>query len=206
MPIGIGIVVRYKDDLLTGDRTTVGEHNKILRAKGKVWLGKFGIPVRSSTMMLFSEPNVEARLILVRARKRQNDTDPRIFVTTISSAQNKRPTLTLVPGYYREHCYVDTWFCLTSELRQMKTSEAKSWVVASSKQPLLTAISTCPRTFFVVCRRADLARVQALLAKIASTYTAPAQTRNLNKLRLCETDPIPDHDLDFAETFLDQPF
>ena len=88
MPIRIAIVLRYKDDFLDSGMSTVEEHNKILRKRGKVWLGKFGVPIKPSTLKLSVEPDVAASLILVRAKKNQKDTDPRLFVAGFSKAQN----------------------------------------------------------------------------------------------------------------------
>jgi len=166
MPIRIAIVLRYKDDLLDSGATTVEEHNNILRKRGKVWLGKFGLPIKPSTLKLSAEPGVVASLILVRARRTQKDTDPRLFIAPFSEAQNNHPRADLIPTYYRKHCHVDTWFCLTSEIRTMKTTDAQGWVVASSREPLLLAIRNCPRTFFLVARRPDVERLQSLLTRM----------------------------------------
>ena len=79
MKIEIGIVLRYKDNLLNPGRTTIEEHNKIIHNKGKVWLDKFGSPINSSRLDLCSKPNVDASLILVRAKqKTDTDTETRI--------------------------------------------------------------------------------------------------------------------------------
>jgi len=183
MPTRIAIVLRYKDDLLDRGTTTVEEHNNILRKKGKVWLGKFGLPIKLSTLKLSVEPDVAASIILVRTKKTPKDTDPRIFVARFSEAQNNHPQSDFIPSYYRKHCHVDTWFCVTSEIRPMKTIEAQAWVVASSGEPLLLAIRNCPRTFFLVTRRSDVKRVQLLLAKMTAKKGAPHEIKQTRRSR-----------------------
>ena len=167
MKIEIGIVLRYKDNLLNPGRTTIEEHNKIIHNKGKVWLDKFGSPINSSRLDLCSKPNVDASLILVRAKqKTDTDTETRISVAKLSAAQNNRPTANLIPVYYRKHPDFESWFCLTSEIRMMEAREAKTWIIAHSGEPLLVAIRHCPKTYFLVTKKTCLSQVRSMLAKI----------------------------------------
>ena|ERR1035437_3209792 len=165
MALRIAFVVRYRDHLLGARQTTVGEHNALLLLKGKAWLGKFGLPVSSYKLNLCSNPAVEPCLVLVRARHGARDTDPRVFIATLSAAQNEHPDPTLIPEYYRKyHDVISTWFCLSSPIKAMATAAINSWVIISSGQPLSAGIRKCPRPFFLVTRNRDLEQARALVA------------------------------------------
>ena len=166
MPIKIAVVLRYKDDLLDNGLTTVDEHNKIFAKKGKVWFGKFGLPINNTTLRLSSEPNVEAYLILVRAKRSHKDTGQKLFIARCLEAQNKSPRLDLIPSYYRKHTELSTWFCLTSQIKPLKMAEAQTWIIASSGDALLRAVQKCPRTFFLVTKKSDAKRLQAMLPNL----------------------------------------
>ena len=202
----IAIVLRYKDDLFDSGTTTVEEHNKILRKRGKVWLGKFGLPIKPSTLRLCVEPDVEASIILVRAKRNPKDTDPRIFVARLSEARNSAPQSDLIPSYYRKHLDVDTWFCVTSEIRPMKTVEAQAWVALSSGEPLLLGIRNCPRTFFLVTRRADVKRFLSLLTKNTGKKGAPDEVTQARRNRRDYTVFTDDYGMATEQTdFADEP-
>jgi len=166
MPIKIAVVLRYKDDLLDDGLTTVEEHNKIFTKKGKVWFGKFGLPINNTTLRLSTEPDVEAYLILVRAKRSHKDTDPKLFIARCLVAQNKTPRLELIPSYYRKHTELSTWFCLTSKIQPLKISEAQTWIIASSGDALLRAVQKCPRTFFLVTKKCDAKQLQTILPSL----------------------------------------
>ena len=164
MPITIGIALRYKDDLLDDGATTVEEHNKIIQETGNVWLGKFGVPIISATLKALSEPGVEATLILIRSKLAKNDDRPKMFSAPFSGARNARPQSKLIPSYYRKQRDIDTWFCLTSEIRPLTNAEAKAWVIISTGEGLLVSVRRCPRQFFLISRKAGLKRCQKFLA------------------------------------------
>jgi len=165
MPIKIAFVLRYKDVLIDGF-TTVDEHNKIFAKKGKVWFGKFGIPINNSTLKLASEPDVEAYLILVRSRRSHKDTDPKLFIARCLEAQNKTPSLDFIPSYYRKQNEVSTYFCLTSKIQPLKMTEAQTLIIASSGDAFLRAVQKCPKTFFLVTKRHDVKKLKTILPNL----------------------------------------
>ena len=177
----IAIFLRFRDDYHNIPETTIEAHNEIFFRKGKVWLGKFGLPINRSMLELCNTPNVETKLILSRSKTSKRDAGPLLFIADVSASQNTPPLFSLVPKYYRDQEDVYTWFCLSSEIKPLKTSEAKSWIVASSAQSLLVAVRRCPRTYFLLTKRADKTKVRSLLARAASTRatTNPAKRRRL---------------------------
>jgi len=177
MPIRIAIVLRYKDEFLDSGITTVEEHNKILRKKGKVWLGKFGMPINRLSLKVSSEAHVEPFLILVRSKKGRNDTENNLFIARISKVQNKSPQPAFVPPYYRERCDVNTWICLKSEIRKMNKSEALTWVTAYSGDSLLHAIRKCPKTFLLATKESDAEKLQIILMKLRRSDEQPLRRK-----------------------------
>jgi hypothetical protein len=169
-PIRIAYLLRFRDDLVKAATSTIAAHNDLLRKKGKVWLGKFGLPVGLSALGLSAAPGIETALILARSRPPKHNTGPRFFVANLAAATNSRPTSSLIPDYYRNNPEFSTWFCLSSELRPLSEAEAKAWVVASSGQALPLAIKNCPRTYLLLVRKSDRSRFKPFLDQTFPTY------------------------------------
>lgn len=164
--IHIAFVLRYKEDFASEDLYTVPEHNKIQRANGKVWFGKFGVPIRPPTLEICSASNVQTEIILVRSGSDKKISSPRVHIASLSKAQNGQPKPNLVPEYYRKHCArIDTWFCLDSQLIPLTDRETNTWVIISSGQTVAATLKKCSQTFFLVTKHRDLAAAQSLLSK-----------------------------------------
>jgi hypothetical protein len=176
--IQVAVLIKFKENPRT---PTIESHNEVFRANGKVWLGKFGIPIGSEVLDIFQNPEVEGSLILARPKMGKTETAHQLFIARISDAQKKRPTPTLIPAYYRKQQDVDTWFCLSSELRPLSQREAKGWLVASNRESLLNSIvRRSRRTFSLLVRRADRLRLQPLLATSFRDRPRPRKTRGIN--------------------------
>ena len=175
--IQIAVLLRFKENPQT---PTVESHNEVFRTHGNVWLGKFGVPIRSSFLKFSSDPNVECKIILVRGKMGKQESGPQMFIADVGATQNKRPSPRKIPGYYRSKRDVGTWFCLTSEIKQLNQRDAKAWVVASSGKSLLLSIRRCPRTFFLLVKKTDFSRFQPLLAKCNTGDIRPRKPRKIN--------------------------
>lgn len=199
----IGAVIRYNDDLLSSSKTTVDEHNKLLRKKGMVWFGKFGIPIRAEALKFCTAPDMELKLILVRSRRSDR---PRIFIAPVRAAQNKRPNLALIPEYYRTRLGIDTWFCLSGEIRAMKATELTSWAIASSRQPISNTTKRSSQSFFWAAKQAQAVKVHTLLCGIVYDNTRRRRAQYTLSPDISEADAIPrPEDLDnLNESFLEQ--
>jgi hypothetical protein len=176
--VSIAVVIRYKDDYLGRRLDTVHEHNKVITEKRKVWLGKFGAPVTPAILGLCGSKNLEMFLILVRPKGKANE--PTLFMAKVSSAQNKRPSLSFVPLYYRKQYDVNTWFCLKSPIKPVNSKELESWVVASSERPLLQTLRQSNRPYFIASIKKQVKEVQAIIntvlrrePSVSSIKTAP---------------------------------
>ena len=198
MPINIGIALRYKDDLLDRTTTTVDEHNKIIHKSGKVWLGKFGVPIGTGILKALSEPTVQATLILLRSNQPKSVNRPKYHSAPISEARNARPKSTLIPAYYRKEPQVNTWFCLAQDIQPLTDAEVKSWVIISSGQTLLATIRYAVRPFFLITKKADLGKCRQFLERVE--IQARSSRESSPPLRRPKWDHIPSANEDETDT------
>jgi len=157
----IGILIKYTDDDLSKGLNSVEVHNKILRKSGKVWIGKYGLPIDSRMLTLCASADIDLLLICIRTQSVENE--PKFFSAKILAAQNKRPPTSLVPSFYRKHCAVQTWFCLDSIIEPMTPKEILSWCAVSSGQPLLAVLRKGGRDHFYLAKKDELNEVQKLI-------------------------------------------
>lgn len=164
--------------------STVAEHNKIFQRHGQVWFGKFGSGFSPSLIASLNQPGVSLTMGAVRSKRGSTDDQPRIFCATCSKCQKTRPRAALIPAYYR-HLDLETWLCLTSELRQVTAQQVEQWLVISTEQPLESAIACTPRTFFLLTIRDHLAKARIALGVKAAQmrYSARYGTRRLGRPR-----------------------
>ncbi len=170
--------------MLDDTTSTVAEHNKIFQKHGQVWFGKFGSGFSASLIASLNQPGLSLTMGAVRSKRRPTDNQPRVFRATCSKCQKTRPRVALIPTYYR-HLDLETWFCLTSELRQVTPQQIEQWLVISSEQPLGSAIASTPRPFFLVTNRAHLAEARIALGIKAAEirYSARYGPRRLGRPR-----------------------
>lgn len=199
----LGIVVKYNDALLNADTSTVDEHNKVFHEKGRVWFGKFGVPIRLGDLSLCSGRGVELRLILFRTKKIPG---PRVFFAPISAAQGRLPPSSLVPAYYRNDRTIYTWFCLSERIRPMKPTEISSWVLAHSELPLLNTVTRSSRTFFWAAQKTHAARVSAFLGSVKRDHATrvhhPPATTAESSLKFPSDDELDTLNESFSEAVI----
>ena len=199
----MGFLLRFRDPPSAPPGTAVEAHNQLFRQKGKVWLGKFGLPLTNATLQLSTQPGVQPKLILARPKAGAKDALPRIHIADIAVAQNARPPANLIPEYYRKQSDVGTWFCLSSQLQPLTDAQADRWVIVSSAQPLLLTVRRVARTFFIVCLEKDRPLAHQLLATIPRTGPASPQRGHTGKSRPPTEDRTPTLDDEPEDTFPD---
>jgi hypothetical protein len=148
-------VMRFNDMQLPLGSTTVGEHNKIFQAKGKVWVGKMGRPVAKSTLS-FDPGTCDFHLLLIRSFTtgfRNTRTDI-AFISAISHATTDKPPRDYVPEYYRNNiAMISAWFCLNEPLQYIDRKELTMWTVRSSGKLVIDSMTRGTASFFVGDRK-----------------------------------------------------
>jgi hypothetical protein len=175
----IGAVLKYNDDLLPSNSSTVLEHNKVVREKGMAWLGKFGTPVRSAALKWATTEGIELKLILVRSRQTEG---PRIFMAPVVAAQNRRPDSALVPAYYRNKLGIYSWFCINGTFKALTPQELKGWVIASSGMPLAESTKRSSRPFFWAAQKTSAQKVGEMILELGRLVkTGPDVRRRMGR-------------------------
>ena len=147
------MVIRYSDALY-GNIDTVSAHRTIVEARGSVWLAKVGKPLGLSRIKTLKEQidsGIGASLYLVQHKAgKYSWTGACLEDVRRGPAPSEEE---LIPKYYKESGLLNhaaTWFRV-SGFYDVTPKEKGSLVVASSRRPIGSALTTSMAAMFIVC-------------------------------------------------------
>jgi hypothetical protein len=143
----LGIVIRYSDALMDCQVDTIGEHNKVVKMTGAVFVGKFGRTMGKKYFEICCADDSQIKLIMV---KRSSDGVYKAYQADIESAQRKRPRLDLIPIYIRKRKDINCWFKINGILKLISQKNLNKWVTISSGMPLVETLYTSMSGLFYV--------------------------------------------------------
>ena len=148
----IGIVLRYKDKMLSDKSDTILEHNKIFDEYKKVFFGKVGKYIGANTVKICNDNKIEKYLLLVT-----NKHGYLFHAAKIESAQTERPPLHLIPEYYRNSKDIKSWICINSPLMKLDEVEINNWVIKSTGMSIASSLSSSMAAYFLAVRKSPIA-------------------------------------------------
>jgi hypothetical protein len=134
-----GIVVRFSDTFYDSQVDTIGEHNKLIKLTGTVFVGKFGTPMGKPYLEACCAGDSQIKLILV---KRSASGIYKAYQAKIISAQKKRPSPRFIPLYLRKRTDIHCWFKINDPLKLIPKNSLNKWVTKSSGMPLIETLNS----------------------------------------------------------------
>lgn len=144
----VGVLIRYSDSMIDNDVDTIEEHNKVIKKKGVVYVGKAGKNIGVDKLKMLSNPEIDSWLILVKREKGAYIFNKAKIVT----AQRKKPNIEFIPAYYRNYENISTWFRIENPFQKMENKESMVWIIKSSGFPMVKTLPKSMAGYFMVAR------------------------------------------------------
>jgi hypothetical protein len=148
MDAPIGLILRFGDNLLTKNIDTIEEHNKIYEKHGRVYFGKNGKFIGKAAIEICNNEKMIKYLILAKIVAKRHV----LHIAEIESAQSVRPSLHLIPKYYRDRAGILSWICLKSLLYPLNEDELTLWSIKSSGSNILTTLRESMASYFIAIK------------------------------------------------------
>lgn len=141
-----GILLRYSDKLFSEKIDTIKEHNTIIKKHGECYIGKAGRAISVDKINLLMASTANKWIIVVKrvSGLYQFYKAPLIIVV------KRRPDSKLIPEYYRDSKHISAWFNVGGEFLLMGKEEVVTWVVKSSKFPVIKVLPRSMAGYFIV--------------------------------------------------------
>ncbi len=146
------LLIRFSDSLLE-NKSTIGEHQKVIDQAEAVWFGKMGQPISQNAIDTLNkqvEENIPTFIYLVKGNRKKPD----FYISDLMLAAKAIPDdeKDLVPPYYQELGilrYIKFWGKINN-LREIELEDLGNMGVVSSVYPLMeTLVKSSSGHFYI---------------------------------------------------------